>query len=141
MLVRVELTLPRDASFVTVMRNLANSLLVDLQVPSHAISDVQVAVSEACANVVRHAEGAFDYSVSLAIGPEGCEIEVADLGPGFATTAPGAGTDVDAEDGRGLLLMRALMDDLEFIRRDETTRVRLTKHWDAVPEFAPLSST
>lgn len=136
MLVRVELTLPRDSSFVTVMRNMANSLLVDLRVPEEAIGDVQVAVSEACANVVRHAEGTFDYSVSLAIGPDGCEIEVADLGPGFESV-PASGADVDAEDGRGLLLMRALVDDLEFIRDDATTRVRLIKRWNAIPQFAP----
>lgn len=134
MLVRVELTLPRDSSFVPVMRNMANSLLVDLRVPDEAIGDVQLVVSEACANVVRHAEGTFDYSISLAIGPEGCEIEVADLGPGFQE-APRSGTDVDAEDGRGLLLMRALMDDLQFIRDDTTTRVRLIKRWNSIPEF------
>lgn len=136
MLVRVQLTLPRDSSYVPVMRNVATCLLNDMRVPDDAQGDIQVAVSEACANVVRHAEGTFDYEVSLAIGPEGCEVEVADVGPAFDLPAAGGSDpdpDLDAEAGRGLLLMRALVDDFQFIRDDDVNTVRLTKRWDALP--------
>ena len=133
--VRVQLSLPRDASYVPLTRNVASCLLGDMGVPDEARGDIQIALSEACANVVRHAAGTFDYSVSLAVGPEGCEVEIEDLGPGFEPgrtdeTAPVP--DVEAESGRGLFLMRALMDDLQFLRDRNTTRVRLIKRWPGI---------
>jgi serine/threonine-protein kinase RsbW len=126
--VRVQLNLPRDASYVPVTRNVAQCLLVDMGVPDDAAGDIQVALSEACANVVRHAAHVYDYFVSLDVGPEGCEVEVVDTGPGF-DPAPGGLAGVDAEAGRGLLLMRALVDDFEFLREQDATRVRLIKRW------------
>lgn len=129
MLVRVQLSLPRDSRFVPVMRNLTACLLHDVHAPQEAVDDVEIAVTEACANVVRHAEGVEDYEVRVEIGVDGCAIEVADLGPGFDEPPDAAG---DAESGRGLQLMRALMDEMQFVREDDRTRIRLTKHWPAL---------
>lgn len=131
--VRVQLSLPRDASYVPLTRNVANCLLEDMGVPDEAVGDIQVALTEACANVVRHALGTFDYSVSLAVWPEGCEVEIEDLGPGFEMPPEATSLlDLDAESGRGLFLMRELMDDLQFLRDDDTTRLRLTKRWPGI---------
>lgn len=133
--VRVQLRLPRDASYVPLTRNVANCLLEDMGVPDEALGDIQVALSEACANVVRHAAGVFDYSVTLAIKPEGsCEIEVVDLGAGFDLPAVAGGLDADAEAGRGLFLMRELVDDFQFLREHNATRVRLVKRWPVAVE-------
>lgn len=131
--VRVQLRLPTDATYVPLTRNVANCLLEDMGVPKDASGDIQVALSEACANVVRHAEGVFDYSVTLAIMPEGsCEIEVVDLGPEFPPPAPDTEPEADAESGRGMLLMRELVDDFQFSREHNATRVRLVKRWPVV---------
>jgi serine/threonine-protein kinase RsbW len=131
-LVQMQLSLPRDASYVPVTRTVANSLLATMGVPEDASSDVQVALSEACANVVRHA-GGLDYSVALSVGPEGCEIEVFDTGPGIKPNSDVTGpANDDAEAGRGLFLMRALVDDFEFTSEDDGTRVRLVKRWPHV---------
>jgi anti-sigma regulatory factor (Ser/Thr protein kinase) len=40
--------------------------------------------------------------------------------------------DTDAESGRGLFLMRALVDDFEFMREHDGTRLRLVKRWGYV---------
>jgi serine/threonine-protein kinase RsbW len=132
--VRVELNLPRDAIYVPLTRNTASCVLGDMGVPDEAAGDILIALSEACANVVRHAAGTVDYSVSLAVGPKGCEVEVVDLGPGFdlppATIAP-LDFDTEAETGRGLVLMRELVDDFQFVRDQNATRVRLVKRWPA----------
>jgi serine/threonine-protein kinase RsbW len=130
MLVRMELTLPRDARYVAMMRNVAVCVLQDLDVPQEAIGDVQVAVTEACANAVRHAVGSAEYTVGLAVAADGCEIEIIDVGPGFDPLGAELDEfDPDAEDGRGLYLMRALVDDLAYDRVDNRTRVTLTKRW------------
>ena len=144
MQIRVNLDLPRDARYVPVMRNVTDTLLSDLGAPSAAIDDIQLALSEACANVVRHAVGTHDYHVSLSVKEGGCVIEVADSGPGFS----GQEVDddqppADAETGRGLQLMQALVDDLFVVRDDGDNVVRLLKRWDPLRlsiEGLPLSA-
>lgn len=129
MQVKLNLDLPRDARYVPLMRNVAGCLLSDLGAPSAAIADVQLALSEACANVVRHAAGTSDYHVGFAVRDDGCEIEVADEGPGFPPPADATPPAADAESGRGLALMQALVDDLFVLSNDGDSIVRLRKTW------------
>lgn len=125
------LSLPRDGRYVAVLRNLTEVLLGDLEVPEHAVDDVKIALSEACANAIRHA-GVDSYSVAFTVDDRSCEVEVADLGPGFdAVQVQPAGTDL-LEHGRGIPLIQALVDDLSFVREDDGMRVRLVKRWDAL---------
>ena len=137
--IELQLSLPRDARYVSLLRKVTDSLLGGLDVPDETVDDVMVALSEACGNVIRHAEGTEEYGVRLCVGDEVCEIEVCDLGPGFdraflEESEPRASLDdiAAAEDGRGLPLLRALMDDLQFTRDDDTTTVRLVKRWDGL---------
>lgn len=136
--IQLQLSLPRDARYVGVLRRVATSLLRGLDVPEESVDDVSIALSEACGNVIRHADGTDVYGVRFTVFTSACEIEVRDLGPGFdravvdhdgTVVAPDDETD---EAGRGLALVRALMDDLQFARHDRTTTVRLIKRWDAV---------
>lgn len=131
MLLRLELQLPRDARYVGVTRHVAEALFAELGCPDDVSADIQVALTEACANAVRHAVDSAEYSVVLTVNDDCCEIEVVDLGPGFGTVAPRADRDVggEVESGRGLLLMRALVDDLEFRALEDGTSVRLRKFW------------
>jgi serine/threonine-protein kinase RsbW len=133
----LQLTLPRDARYVGILRRMADSLLRGLDVPGASVDDVAVALSEACGNVIRHAEGTDEYGLRLSVEAHQCSIEVCDLGPGFdadAMAEDAAALDevAAAEDGRGLQLLQALMDDLEFVRGEDTTTVRLIKRWEAV---------
>lgn len=135
--IEMRLSLPRDARYVGMLRHVAETLLHDLDVPEETVDDVTVALSEACGNVIRHAAGTDEYGVRFTVCQSSCEIEVYDLGPGFdaalmrRVTAGGPVSDTD-EDGRGLALVQALMDDLRFVREDDTTTVRLIKRWDAL---------
>lgn len=137
--IELRLSLPRDARYVSVLRKVTDSLLGSFDVPDETVHDVKVALSEACGNVIRHADNSAEYSVKLRVGGEVCEIEVCDLGPGFdrgvfeESGTPGSLDAIAAaEDGRGLPLLRALMDDLQFERADNTTTVRLIKRWDGL---------
>lgn len=137
MLFSIALSLPRDARFVGVLRNVAACIFDEIGAPQEAADDVRVALSEACANAVRHAVGSSEYSVGLSIDEDGCQIEVTDLGPGFDFPASLDGDDddlpaVDSETGRGFMLMRALVDDLQFARQDDGTSVTLRKYWPEV---------
>ena len=135
--IELQLTLPRDARYVAVLRRVAESLLSGLDVPADSVDDVAVALSEACGNVIRHASGTSEYGVRLSVADDHCTIEVCDLGPGFEPLdlgdMPVESDDLPgAEGGRGVPLLKALTDDLEFVRTDDTTTVRLVKRWDAV---------
>ena len=127
MLVKMQLSLPTEARYVGMMRNVAQCVMSDVGVPDEANEDVQLAVTEACANAVRHSDTG-EYSVRLEVGDEGCEVEVVDLGSGFEP-AEIKQQGEEFESGRGLWLMQALVDDLQFVRGDDGTHVRLRKQW------------
>lgn len=133
--IELQLNLPRDARYVGLLRRVTDSLLHGLDVPRDSIDDVTLALSEACSNVVQHARDTDQYGVQLIVAPRACEIEVCDLGPGpDRTTLEGSAAypPPEVEYGRGLPLIRALVDELQFDRDHGTTTVRLVKRWDAV---------
>lgn len=95
------------------VRRLLRSALSVLPVSRAAGDDLEIAVTEACANVVRHADGAETFEVSLDVGEDRCTIDVRDDGPGFdpdAVATPEAGR----ENGRGLHLIRALAENVRM---------------------------
>ena len=105
--------LPVDAKSVPLARGLLRQALEHLGVTQTGIDELVLALTEACANVVRHAGEHDDYQLDVEIDDELCRITVLDHGEGFdpaATPTPASPLD----GGRGLLLMRALVDRLQF---------------------------
>lgn len=129
--VSLAICLPRDELSVPVIRHLVRYALDQVGVLDAISSDIEVALTEACANVLRHAGPGDAYEVSVAIGPDLCELRVVDAGRGFdhATVRSATGThDLDAERGRGLRLMQALVDHIELVSApEEGTLVHLVK--------------
>lgn len=116
MKIKLTLALPRDSASVPVVRRILKSSLETLGVSGETISDIELALTEACTNVLDHAHGTEDYEVAAGIDGRACVIEVIDRGAGFdaaglAEPAP------YAEDGRGVLLMKALVDEISFVNR------------------------
>jgi serine/threonine-protein kinase RsbW len=114
---RLEMTvsLPRQSHSVPVIRRLAAQILRAFGVSGDSIHDVELAISEACANVIQHAIDSEGYEVSIELAADRCAITVLDGGDGFDATQVRDQEDVDAESGRGLSLMRALVDNLNFV--------------------------
>jgi serine/threonine-protein kinase RsbW len=131
--------LPVDAHSVPFIRGLCREALEYLRVDREVVGEITLALSKACANVVQHA-GPYDgYEVAVDIDDDRCLISVIDDGAGFDLPADGPATPVDLLDGgSGLLLMRALVDELRF-ERDQQGRHRVvfTKRLGArTPEVA-----
>jgi serine/threonine-protein kinase RsbW len=125
------LCLPRDEASVPVIRGLCKSALDDLGVEDSCVSDIELAVTEACTNVLKHADGTSDiYETTVEISDTDCTIRVIDSGEGFDASLHGQGAGVEgAESGRGILLIRALVDNVRFISRPEDgTIVHLEKN-------------
>lgn len=110
------LRLPREVATVPVVRGLIRTALVELRVQERCVHDIALALTEACANVVEHAaEASNEFEVRVQIDSTTCQIRVIDTGQGFDVGAVGeAMPGTDAERGRGILLMQALVDNVRF---------------------------
>jgi serine/threonine-protein kinase RsbW len=105
----------REARSVPVVRRTVATASSTAGVTHECVGEVEVALSEACTNVYRHAGHGAEYEVVINIGDEQLTMDVVDSGAGFGNleTAPTA-TEPDAEGGRGIALMRALSDRAVF---------------------------
>jgi serine/threonine-protein kinase RsbW len=135
--VSFRLSLPRDEASVPVTRRLIAQALRVVGVDPDTVSDVEIALSEACANVLRHAQMGDAYEVRAGFDQELAFLEIIDQGAGFADTS-GPRVDDDAESGRGVALMRALMDKVHFeSRTGDGSSVVLEKRLTLLPD-SPL---
>lgn len=126
--IRLTLALPRDQLSIPVVRRLCTQSLRVLGARVDCQQDLEVALTEACTNVLNHAGATDDYDVVLAISDKKAVLQIVDAGYGFdasrmeSTRSDGqpvaeSGPDPEAEAGRGILLMRALTDRLTFQSR------------------------
>lgn len=94
-----------------------------------ARADVMLAVGEAAANAVKHGarQGAkSQFTVSCICTPEKLCVSVSDGGPGFDTDSLQDSPEPLVEQGRGLMCITAVMDDVSFHVESGTT-VRMVK--------------
>ncbi|HYP23186.1 MAG TPA: SpoIIE family protein phosphatase [Actinomycetota bacterium] len=127
-----ELVLPNEPSRIGEIRSFVSAFLVDLRAPVEASSEILLAVGEAVANATRHgrrAEGRSEVRIRCSAENRSVSVTIADDGGGFdmsrleRTELP----DPFASGGRGLFLMRELMDEVKFESSDRGTNVVLTR--------------
>ena len=115
----VRLNLPREADSVPAVRRLLRCALAILKVDRQSGADLEIALTEACANVVKHATGADKLEVRLDVADDHCAIDVLDNGTGFDAEAATTSPEASSERGRGLFLIKALS---ENVRMQSTAR-------------------
>jgi anti-sigma regulatory factor (Ser/Thr protein kinase) len=81
--VRFCLVFPREAISVPVVRRVLGETLTRLGVRDESVSDLLLAVTEACTNVLRHSGPGRGYEVVAAVGKNRCVLQVVDNGRGF----------------------------------------------------------
>jgi serine/threonine-protein kinase RsbW len=135
---KVVLNLPRDAASVPLSRQVLDGCLQTLGVADDTRTDIALALSEACANVIVHAGSGEQYGVTASTHDGRCVIEVVNSG-----TAPVSLPAVDgpaplsAEHGRGLAIMDAVVDNLRLTgNRRQGTTVHFEKALQWVPGAA-----
>lgn len=122
------LSLPRDARAIGVARHISRETLRELGVEDNCVSDIEVALTEACTNVLDHSGNGDEYDVEFTLTEHDCVIRVIDSGSGFDIEAPRVPPDEVSESGRGIALMQALVDRVRFESRPEDgTVVHLEK--------------
>ena len=133
--VAFDLEIPSDVEYIEGVVELARQRCRELKLsPTKCSLNIPVALSEALSNAILRGNGsgsAKHVRVRAIISDEDLVFEVVDEGPGFdldeceqdCTTAE----NLTREEGRGLFLMRRLMDRVESFRNNGNV-VRLTLH-------------
>jgi serine/threonine-protein kinase RsbW len=123
------LTLPRDEQTVPVARHIVRNAMEQVGVEGTCVDDIELVLSEACTSVLVHSGSGDQYVVRLDLEDRLGLIRVIDVGRGFDSAGLQAGgTLPEDERGRGLGLMQALVDRVDFTSRPEAgTIVTLEK--------------
>ena len=113
---------------VPLARHLLSDWLEHLSLDDAERADLLLVASELCSNAVRHASGAPGALVMRAWADgDALVVEVEDDGAGMELSHRLEDPDLDAEQGRGIYVVRALTDDVTVRRLDERTVVRAVR--------------
>jgi serine/threonine-protein kinase RsbW len=127
----VRLTIPAKAEFIMLGRLALTSLARVQPLSQEELSDLKLALTEACTNSVRHAyrDGAGVVEILYELHPDRVVVEVTDNGEGFELPATrGADPDELTEGGLGIAIIRALCDEFEIGERNGGgSRLRFVK--------------
>ncbi|MBN1529192.1 MAG: SpoIIE family protein phosphatase [Thermoleophilaceae bacterium] len=118
----LELRLPADVDTIPPLRRVLGRWLREAEATTVEIEEISLAASEACANAIEHA---------YAPGPAALEVHatISEAGEAvicvrdFGSWRPARGS----HRGRGMLLMKGLMDSVDVDAGDEGTTVRLAR--------------
>ncbi len=135
---------PGDGSFLHAIRRLVSDLAGQVGFSEAEVAKIEMAVDEACSNVLEHSYAPNknwcwqhrepEIRLSVAIEDERLVIEINDHGQGFdfSNYQP---PEIDeklsamARSGYGVLIMRKLMDEVEYRSNDQTgNTLRLVKY-------------
>jgi len=117
------LTIPSELRLLPVARLFVEAVCQSAGLDPAAVNAVVLAVNEATSNVIRHAHRdrpATPLHVKCRLLSEGIEVQIFDEGPAFdLETVPHLDPGEVRVGGRGVYLMRQLMDELICERRPE----------------------
>ncbi len=126
-----ELVLPNEPISVPAIRAFVGGFLADVRAPVEISGEILIAAGEAAANAHRHGkrdEGRSEIRVRCSFDRSSVSITVADDGPGFdrSRLASAGLPDRFAGGGRGLYLMRELMDEVDVESSSAGTTITMT---------------
>lgn len=133
-----ELVLPNEAIRVPEIRAFVASFLADIRAPVDVSGEILLATGEAAANANRHgkrAEGRSEIRVQCSYQEGTVSVTIADDGAGFdpARIESAGLPDRFASGGRGLYLMRELMDQVEVDSSPAGTRLTMRRRLEQAP--------
>lgn len=134
----VELRIPNDARWLTVVRLAVSGVASRLGASYEDVDDMKVAVSEACTNAIDHAFrdrecGQGTIAIRFHPGEGEVRVEVEDRGCGFDVSKAEVVDDADPgkRGGLGLFLMQKLMDETEVVSQPGGgTVVKMVKRFE-----------
>jgi serine/threonine-protein kinase RsbW len=128
----LHLTLNRGARATAELRKAVETFSRQQGLSSESCFDLKLAATEAVTNALKRTPEPHTVDVTLTAHAGIVEIDVLDRGAFSPLRAPPT-RGPEAESGRGIALMLALVDDVSFERTPDGTRVRLRKHGGPAP--------
>ena len=131
--VALDVEIPSDVRYFDSLVELATRKCRELRLPARKCTlNVRVALAEAISNAILRGNGDAQNKhvrVRAVVSDDAVVFDVVDEGPGFDLAAerpdPTSPENLEHEDGRGLFLMKSLMDNVERFQADGNV-VRLT---------------
>lgn len=132
----VLLTIPSRMEMLAVVDSLVQAIVSQLDLDEDAAISVATSVVEAGTNAIQHGHAQDErcpVHFRFLLGDGALEVWVRDTGPGFDPTAilevdPTGPEDIFKARGRGIFIMRSLMDEVEFeVGAGAGTTVHLVK--------------
>ena len=132
--IRVNLVIPSEVRLVDVAHSASEKMAELVGFDADEALNIGLAVREAVINAMLHGNGqdpSLNVDLTLAAVQDGLEATVCDHGLGFdpgTTPDPTEGDNVMRTSGRGLLLIRAFVDEVKFEKAaDGGTIIKMTK--------------
>lgn len=128
----IRLKIPCENEFAAIVRLQAEAIARRAGFSDEEIYDIMTAVGEVCDNAIEHGGSEGGIDVTYRFAPTEISVEVQDYGRGFDPTGRGEEVpDLFSERGRGIFLMKNLMDRVEIDSRPgHGTRILLAKSRD-----------
>lgn len=135
----IRLEVPANYNYLNILGNCAATMLeqveglTGLQTVTY---NIQLAIHEACTNIIRHAYankpgGKIEATFTLETTPQRLIVELADTGQSFnPADVPDPDLNGLPEGGLGLYLIRALMDEITYYPQPGNNRWRLVKNFN-----------
>ncbi len=134
---RLEIRIPPDTAHLPAVRSFLQSLLScgGWTTPSdRVVSELQLALQEACVNAIRHSSGSENHesiTVAFVLLDDGITIEVSDRGSGFdPAKVPAPDATRLQEGGYGVFIIRKFMDRVRVRQRGNLFVVSMTRIFD-----------
>lgn len=124
----IRLKIPCREEFVGIVRLQAEAIARRVNYNEEEIYDIITAVGEVCDNSIEHGKSEAGIDIQYLLTPTFLQVEVVDYGLGFDPTGMGEEPpDVFSEGGRGIFLMKNLMDEVDIDSRPGRTRIVMSK--------------
>ncbi len=128
---QVEITITSHPRWLRLIRQAVLEFARQTGFDSHDSQAITLAVGEAVGNVIKHAyKGSFEHQFVVRCNTfeDGLEVEIRDEGEPFELgTAPDLAPEELRVGGRGLYLMRAIMDEIDYCREGSANVMRMRK--------------
>jgi len=131
----VRLTIPAKAEYITLVRLALSGLSRLRPLSEETLGDLQLGVTEACSNSVRHGygdSGEGTVEILYELRSDRFVVEVADDGPGFDPQGDRVNEEDLEEGGLGIAIIKAVSDEFEAGERSHGhgSRLRFVKFLD-----------
>ena len=126
----VELSIPARAEYIALCRLALTGIARVRPLEEEVLSDLKLAITEACSNSIRHAYDGGDpgvVAVRYELTDDRISVEVADQGVGFEPGAAPVEGELD-EGGLGIAIIRAVVDELAIDSNGNGSRIRFVKY-------------